>query len=67
MHASGLRDMGLGPETMRLDNVVMLIPGARVPYVFLLRDTIHTWTLVDECYVHEVMYGEAFQNTEFRL
>lgn len=38
MHASGLRHMGLSPETMRLDNVVMLIPGAQVPYGFLLRD-----------------------------
>jgi hypothetical protein len=50
--------LGLGPEYMELNDVVVVLFGGNLP--FLLRPlTNGQWNLVGQCYVHGIMKGEA--------
>jgi hypothetical protein len=53
---------GLGPDTMRDGDVVVVFAGAKFPYI--LRKADHepeTWTFVGYAYVHGIMYGELME------
>lgn len=63
--------MGLGPVSMQPDDRVVILPGARVP--FLLRSApspvpldlgSSVYCMVGECYVHGFMNGEACDGQE---
>jgi hypothetical protein len=51
--------IGLGPSSMRCDDVVAILFGGKVPLV--LRKEGRQWNLVGECYLHGVMSGEAIE------
>ena len=52
--------VGLGPEHLDKDDVVVVFLGARFPYI--LRKSLRSgWTLVGEAYVHGIMYGEFME------
>lgn len=51
--------MGSGPWSAQEDDVVMLVAGASVPYIFRPVDKEETsWILVGEAYCHGVMAGD---------
>lgn len=52
---SGL--FGIGPSSMRQDDVVCVLFGGKVPYV--LRPRGDHWLFVGDCYVHELGEGQA--------
>jgi len=49
--------LGLGPRSMHVGDVVVVLFGGRVPYV--LRPTDEYFRFVGECYVHGIMDGEV--------
>lgn len=53
--------VGVGPRTIEVDNQVMLLYGANVPYVFrhLPKDPETVFGFVGEAYLHGFMYGEG--------
>ncbi|OLN96739.1 Heterokaryon incompatibility protein 6, OR allele 4 [Colletotrichum chlorophyti] len=51
--------IGLGPDTMRKGDVIAILSGGDVPFV--LRPTQDGHTLVGECYVEGIMYGEILK------
>ena len=52
--------VGLGPEHLDKDDVVVVFLGARFSYI--LRKSLPAgWTLVGEAYVHGIMYGEFME------
>ncbi|GKT50824.1 heterokaryon incompatibility protein 6, OR allele [Colletotrichum spaethianum] len=51
--------IGLGPDMMRNGDVVVLLSGGDVPFV--LRPTQDGHTLIGECYVEGMMYGEMLK------
>lgn len=55
---------GLGPATMRTDDVVVVLYGARVPFV--LRRVGEKFELIGPCYVDGVMEGQAVKEHEDR-
>lgn len=55
--ASGL--IGLGPETMQLGNIVVVLFGGSTPFVLRPCGSYHN--LIGQCYLHGIMYGEAVQ------
>jgi hypothetical protein len=50
--------LGLGPSTVRKDDQVWLLSDSRVPFVLRPFAETASFTLVGECYIHGVMYGE---------
>jgi len=48
--------IGTGPWTIEKGDVIMLVPGASVPYIFRSKEG-GTWTLVGEAYCHGMMGG----------
>lgn len=52
---------GMGPQLMQEDDVVALMPGLNVPFV--LRPTGDKYKLVGPAYVHGVMRGEVFDES----
>ncbi|KAK1979394.1 hypothetical protein LZ30DRAFT_726354 [Colletotrichum cereale] len=48
--------IGFGPDTMRNGDVIAVLSGGDVPFV--LRPTQDGYTLIGECYVEGIMYGE---------
>jgi hypothetical protein len=48
----------LGPACMRTGDIVAVLDGARVPYA--LRPTEKGHLFLGECYVYDIMFGEAF-------
>ncbi|KAI1264889.1 heterokaryon incompatibility protein-domain-containing protein [Xylariaceae sp. FL1019] len=67
---TSIRYLGLGPAVAQDGDVVMLVAGTHVPYVFRKQEGARDdgWLLVGEAYVHGVMYGEAIgrQTAAFR-
>jgi hypothetical protein len=56
--------MGLGPEAMRPDDVVVVLHGAQVP--FILRPAGGLWRLVGECYLYDFQRGKITRDWEER-
>jgi hypothetical protein len=54
--------MGLGPNCLRVGDIVCVLFGATVP--FILRPKYNYYQLVGEAYVHGIMEGEAMQQCE---
>lgn len=50
---------GLAPWTAKVGDVVMLVAGAYVPFVFRKANGTDRWRLVGEVYCHGVMFGEG--------
>ncbi len=54
--------MGTGPWTVLDGDVVMLVAGAYVPYVFRRSTRVEgSWELVGEAYCHGFMFGEGLE------
>jgi hypothetical protein len=51
--------IGLGPSLMRPGDAVYVLAGAEMPFV--LRKDAESFRLIGECYVDEIMNGEAVQ------
>lgn len=57
--------IGLGPQVMRTRDIVVVLYGARWPFV--LRPIFHPtnasseYELIGQCYVHGIMFGEAVE------
>jgi hypothetical protein len=55
--------LGLGPEGMRVDDVVVVLHGASVPFVLRpAKDGL--WRLIGECYVYDVNQGRIVREWE---
>ncbi|KAH7239838.1 heterokaryon incompatibility protein-domain-containing protein [Fusarium solani] len=50
--------LALVPETCRVGDEIALLKGGKTPYV-VRRDGEH-WKLLGDCYVHGIMFGEAW-------
>ncbi|EKG17708.1 Heterokaryon incompatibility [Macrophomina phaseolina MS6] len=62
--------LGTAPWTVEKDDVVMLVAGTYVPYVFRPSQRRKGgWELVGEAYCHGVMFGEGLkkEGTEFQM
>ena len=57
--------MGLVPENGQVGDKLFLLKGGDVPFV-LREDGEGRWRLGDHCYVHRVMFGEAFEEGKCR-
>ncbi|KAF3053389.1 hypothetical protein E8E11_011834 [Didymella keratinophila] len=51
--------MGIGPDVMRQGDIVVVLFGGKVPY--LLRPVASGYKFLGECYVPDLMSGEAVQ------
>lgn len=49
--------IGLGPSTLQTDDNICILFGGRTPYV--LRPHGQSYTLIGECYIHDIMFGKA--------
>lgn len=64
--------MGLGPQEMKEDDVIAVLAGGYTPFVLRhagedVIDKVGTkkcYTLVGDCYVHGLMFGEAFKDVD---
>jgi hypothetical protein len=59
--------MALVPTCTKTGDLICLIKGGRVPFVVQragAEDREEQWVLVGHCYVHGIMYGEAFREEE---
>jgi hypothetical protein len=50
---------GMGPEALRLDDILCILYGDHVPYV-LRKGTDGQYTFIGKCYIHGLKQGEAF-------
>lgn len=55
-------NLGLGPMAMQEEDILCILFGGRVPYV--LRAEGEFYRLVGECYVYDMMNGEAIASME---
>lgn len=53
--------VGICPLEARPGDAIVIIMGARVPYVVRKEDVSDCWTLVGECHVYGIMDGEFMQ------
>jgi hypothetical protein len=51
--------LGLGPQTMQVNDVVVVLFGGRTP--FILRPWMGSYRFIGECYVHGIMAGEGIE------
>ena len=54
--------LGLVPRETRAGDIIALLQGGRLPFV--LRSRGGPWELIGPCYIHGVMYGEAFDESQ---
>jgi hypothetical protein len=54
--------IGLAPCFTREGDSLVIVKGGRVPLVIRPRD--QGWELIGDCYVHGIMYGEAFDDAQ---
>jgi hypothetical protein len=52
--------LGLGPDGVMEDDIVVVLLGGHVPFVLRATDS-NQWKLTGECYVHGIMNGEALE------
>jgi hypothetical protein len=57
--------MGLGPEAMRPDDVVVVLHGAQVPFILRPADD-GLWRLVGDCYLYDFQTGKIVKDWEER-
>ncbi|KUJ11334.1 CNVH-domain-containing protein [Mollisia scopiformis] len=58
---TGKNFLGIGPEQTEIGDLIYLLPGTKVPYVFRhVKDG--NFRVIGEAYVHGIMHGEAWQN-----
>jgi hypothetical protein len=53
---------GLLPAGTRKGDAIVLAEGGRVPLVLREVKSKKSWELVGDCYIHGIMYGEAFDS-----
>jgi hypothetical protein len=51
--------IGIGPDDMEKGDVVVILHGARTPFVLRQTQDQTAWSLLGDCYVHGIMAGEA--------
>lgn len=56
--------IGVGPKTTKAYNHICVFAGGVVPFVLEKRS--RTYSLIGECYVHGIMYGEFSNFTGIR-
>jgi hypothetical protein len=54
--------MGLGPATLKREDIVVVLLGGPVPYALRPSPRFSGHQLVGECYVHGIMGGEALHH-----
>ncbi|KAK4499645.1 hypothetical protein PRZ48_010163 [Zasmidium cellare] len=52
---------GIGPQVMQTGDVVVVLYGGQWPFVLRPVDGSTAYELVGQCYVHDVMFGEAME------
>jgi len=52
--------LGVGPQSLEVGDVVVVLPGAGVPFVLRTAGD-GRWRLIGEGYVHGIMHGEALE------
>jgi hypothetical protein len=61
--------IGLATRNVEVDDTVFLLKGGNVPYILRKIDQAadeDEYILVGDCYVHGIMYGEAWDLSECR-
>jgi hypothetical protein len=53
--------VGLIPISAQIGDVISFMPGSDIPFLLRKIDNSH-YRLIGEAYVHELMYGELFQD-----
>ena len=56
------RYLGLVPPETQAGDIIALLQGGRLPFV--LRSRGGPWELIGPCYIHGIMYGEAFDESQ---
>ncbi|KAH0553127.1 hypothetical protein GP486_006687 [Trichoglossum hirsutum] len=57
--------LGIGPRTLEVEDSIMVIPGAAVP--FAIRKEGDNWLMIGETYVHGIMNNEAIIREDVSL
>ncbi|KAK9439759.1 heterokaryon incompatibility protein-domain-containing protein [Metarhizium brunneum] len=52
---------GIGPDDMTRHDTIVILHGARTPFVLRPTQDSRYWMLLGDCYVHGIMGGEAMQ------
>lgn len=58
---------GLGPKSLEIGDQVWIMPRSPVPFILrrsLNSSTPNRYSVIGECYVHGIMYGEFFKGNE---
>ncbi|CZR65847.1 uncharacterized protein PAC_15747 [Phialocephala subalpina] len=58
--------LGTGPEQTQAGDVIYLLPGTTVPYIFRPVNDRH-FKVIGETYIHDIMHGEAWENSQMTL
>lgn len=53
--------VGIGPDDIAEDDTVVILYGARTPFILRKMDKLAHWRLAGDCYVHGIMSGEALE------
>lgn len=56
------RSVGMVPGIAKVDNVIVLLKGGRLPFV--VRQRGEEWELIGDCYVHGITNGEAWEENK---
>ncbi|KAI4288281.1 MAG: hypothetical protein L6R35_002457 [Caloplaca aegaea] len=54
--------MGMGPQSLQVDDSIWLVPGAKVLFVLREKRGTPRFELMGDCYVHGRMHGEALED-----
>ncbi|EPE32061.1 hypothetical protein GLAREA_12143 [Glarea lozoyensis ATCC 20868] len=54
--------IGLGPKAMKEDDILCILYGASVPFIIRPKSDGTGYILIGECYVRDLMSGEAVKN-----
>lgn len=56
--------VGVGPKALEKGDIIVVPLGASVPFVLRKTDRQGKYTLVVDCFVHGIMYGEAIKSLD---